>query len=69
MSRVSGDERAADGSVFNGYDYGLQVWVVGGIVKPCPHPARMRSERGPCCNAAKYAGHKVNTLAGHDERA
>ncbi len=64
MSRQSGDEYQA-GTVFNGYDYDLQVWVVRGIVQPCGHPARMRSERGPCCNQARYAGHQVATIPGH----
>ena len=30
MGRLSSDELAADGTILNGFDYHLQVWVIGG---------------------------------------
>ncbi len=39
------------------FNYDLQVWIVGPEhrVKPCGHPASMRTA-GPCCNANRWAG-------------
>ena len=31
MSRMSNDELAPDGTILNGYDYNVQVWVEDGI--------------------------------------
>jgi len=52
--RQSNDEYR-DGKLWNGYDYELQVWVMGGVVARCGHPAQMR-QTGPCCNADRYQG-------------
>ncbi len=52
MSRVSSDDYR-NGELMNGFDYDLQVWVVGGIIQDCGHPASMGPE---CCNARKYRG-------------
>lgn len=52
------------GNLVDGFDYDLQVWVVGGIVQPCSHPETTR----PCCNAAKYAGRAVVTIPGRGGR-
>lgn len=52
--RTSNDD-VRDGFTVNGYDYDLQVWVIGGIVQRCGHPAPV--ECG--CNAAKYAGQRI----------
>jgi len=68
MSRQSGDQLAADGSILNGFDYQLQVWVIDGRVDACSHPASMR-RAGPCCNQARYAGHLVATIPGHEVRS
>lgn len=68
MSRQSGDTMAPDGSVLNGYDYNLQLWVDDGIVLPCGHPPRMRRD-GPCCNADRWQGLAVSSLPGHERRA
>jgi hypothetical protein len=62
MRRTSGDE-FRNGTLWNGYDYGLQVWVRGGIVEDCQHPESM----GPgCCNGRFYAGQAVANISGHD---
>lgn len=60
--RQSGDQLAGDGSVADGYDYDLQVWVVGGVVASCTHPASM----GPrCCAQRIFAGQRVASIEGH----
>lgn len=56
----------ADGAVMNGFDYALQVWVVGGVVQNCEHPDRASRT---CCNASKYAGQCVKYVPGHQERS
>lgn len=66
MSRLSGDQLAVDGTILNGFDYRLQVWVKDGVVQPCAHPDSMRQ---PCCRAATYHGYKVATIAGHEVRS
>ena len=53
MTEADENQVDADGAVFNGFDYSLQVWVVGGVVQMCGHPDA--AARG-CCNASKYAG-------------
>jgi hypothetical protein len=56
MSRESGDELAAeDGTILNGYDYELQVWVVDGV---CIDVGAGR----------EYAGRKVSEVPGHEVR-
>lgn len=47
------------GRVWSGFDYDLQVWVVGGIVQNCGHPETMRLGGKPCCNAYRLAGQRV----------
>jgi hypothetical protein len=63
MTRQSSDELRL-GSVFNGFDYGIQVWVVDGRICGCAHPATMRSAGVPCCNAYRYAGQPIASVAG-----
>ena len=58
MTRLSGDE-IRHGRVWNGIDYELQVWVVDGIIQDCGHPATMRFQDRPCCNAYRLAGQKI----------
>ena len=67
MTRSSQDEYDATGYVQNGYDYALQVWVLGGIVQRCGHPERMR-QHGPCCDQARYAGQPVAGVFGAERR-
>ena len=55
MSRESTDEVAPDGSILNGFDYNLQVWVLAGI---CQDVGMGR----------KYAGQKVADVPGHETR-
>lgn len=57
MSRLSNDEYR-NGTLWNGFDYMAQAWVVNGIYQMCGHPASMR-RRGPCCPAARLAGQSV----------
>ena len=69
MSRLSSDELAADSTIFNGYDYHVQVWVLGGVVQPCGHPDSMQSDPSrPCCNAQVYHGYKINQVSNHEVR-
>ena len=35
------------------FDYGLQVWVIDGIIQNCGHPDDMRPG---CCNGDKFKG-------------
>jgi hypothetical protein len=58
--RTSKDEFALDGSVLNGFDYDLQVWVKDGIVQACGHP-----QKTDYCNACDYAGMKISSIKGH----
>jgi len=58
---------ATDGSIRNGYDYSLQVWVIDGIVVECGHPESMRQHRA-CCNGWKYHGMSVRSIPGHEIR-
>lgn len=70
MSRQSSDELAADGTILNGYDYHVQVWVLGGVVQPCGHPESMqRDPSNPCCNAYTYAGYKISQIFNHEVRS
>ena len=62
MTRLSGDE-LRDGSVWNGFDYALQVWVLDGVVQRCGHPMAMR-RGGPCCPAFRLAGRRIETIPG-----
>ena len=57
MSRESSDELAPDGTILNGYDYNLQVWVEAGVV--C---------RDVGLRADKYGGQKVASIPGHEVR-
>ena len=53
--RESGDRLSDDGSIFDGFDYRLQVWV----------------ERGVCCDVGagrRYAGQRVADVPGHEVR-
>ena len=40
-------------------DYELQVWVTDGTIQNCGHPATMRFQGRPCCNAYRLAGQKI----------
>ena len=55
MSRVSSDEIAEDGTILNGFDYALQVWVLNGV---CQDVGAGR----------EHAGKRVNTVQGHETR-
>ena len=56
MSRESADEIGKDGSVVNGFDYELQIWVQDGI---CLNVGAGR---------AMYAGRLVKDVPGHEVR-
>ena len=56
MSRESGDELAADGTILNGFDYALQVWVQDGICLSIGAGREM------------YAGRLVKDCPGHEVR-
>jgi hypothetical protein len=58
MTRLSGDE-IRHGRVWNGFDYELQVWVIDGTIQNCRHPATMRFQDRPCCNAYHLAGQNI----------
>ncbi|MBI2364170.1 MAG: hypothetical protein HYV01_04075 [Deltaproteobacteria bacterium] len=58
MTRLSGDE-IRHGRVWTGFDYDLQVWVVGGVIQCCGHPETMRLGGKPCCNAYRLAGQRI----------
>lgn len=60
--RTSENQYDADGAVLNGFDYRLQVWVVGGIVQNCGHPA----SSAVCCNARRYATRAVKYIEGRE---
>jgi len=55
MSRESSDELAPDGTILNGFDYALQVWVVDGV---CQDVGAGR----------QYAGRRVTDVSGHEVR-
>lgn len=59
-----GQQVDADGALLNGFDYSLQVWVIGGVVQNCGHV----SGAAPCCNARRYAGQCVKYIDGHEIR-
>lgn len=54
MSRESVNE-IIGGKVWNGFDYGLQVWVVEGEIQNCGH----REEMSCGCTARKLAGQMI----------
>jgi len=56
------------GRVWSGFDYDLQVWIVGGVVQKCVHPATMRLGGKPCCNAYRLAGQKILDLPNTNRR-
>ncbi len=56
MSRESSDELAEDGTILNGFDYSLQVWVLNGICQDVG------------LNSDKYEGQKVASIPGHEVR-
>ena len=68
MSRQSSDELAADGTILNGFDYNIQVWVIGGNVHRCEHPQSMRAQGELCCNAWRYQGMDIKAVPGHEVR-
>lgn len=55
MSRLSSDEIANDGTIYNGFDYNLQAWVINGIV----------TDVG---NAKQYVGWRIQDVPGHEVR-
>lgn len=59
--RASVNEIGEHGAIHNGYDYQIQVWVLGGIVQPCGHPA---VDCG--CNARRYAGQAIVAIPFHE---
>ncbi len=59
MSRVSRDDYDNDGDLRNGYDYELQVWVLGYKVQECGH---LSSDVPDCCSAARFAGQDIRIL-------
>jgi hypothetical protein len=63
--RMTNDKLASDGTILDGYDYSLQVWVRAGVVQDCGHPDSMRPG---CCNGGRYAGLRVKEVCGHEER-
>jgi len=63
MTRLSGDE-IRHGHVWTGFDYDLQVWVVGGVIQRCGHPETMRLGGKPCCNAFRLAGQRIVDFSG-----
>ena len=63
--RLSGDEIDKDGTVKNGFDYLLQVWVKGGIVQRCGHRDSYHEASG-FCNAGLYHGKRVRDVEGHE---
>lgn len=68
MSRQSSDELAPDGSILNGYDYNLQVWVRKGVVLQCYHPVPPPEQTTYCCNAARYVDKRVRDVLDHEVR-
>ena len=66
MTRLSGDERR-DGSVWNGFDDALQVWVVDGVAQSCGHPVAM-PRGGACGPALRLAGRRIETIPGAQRR-
>lgn len=56
MSRESSDELAEDGTILNGFDYAVQVWVQEGI---CLDVGLGR----------KWAGTAIREVPGHEVRA
>ena len=55
MSRMSRDELAPDGTILNGFDYNVQVWVEDGI---CLDVGLGR----------KHAGTPIADVPGHEVR-
>jgi hypothetical protein len=69
VSRLSTDELAADGTIRNGFDYNVQVWVQNGRVVDCGHPASMKSNPVyPCCPAHEFAGREITSVPEHEVR-
>lgn len=72
--RMSIDELTPHGTVHNGYDYQLNVWVRDGLILDCRHPQVEVGAPGElaggsrCCNARKLRGRRVDEIAGHDQR-
>lgn len=59
MTRQSSNEIDDRGRIKNGYDYGLQAWILDYVIQECGHPESM----GPdCCNQRKYAGVDVRYM-------
>jgi len=50
-SRESRDEYR-NGTLFNGYDYTNQAWVLNGMYVPCGHPSTMNCN----CYGTEHAG-------------
>ena len=56
MSRLSRDELAADGTIHNGYDYNIQVWVRNGIC----------TDVG---SGSQWVGTPIAAVPGHEDRS
>lgn len=68
MTRTSSDDIDEKGTVRNGYDYELQVWVNNYECMPCAHPLFMREKAGVCCSQMKYAGLDIRTIPGRSRK-
>jgi hypothetical protein len=55
MSRLSNDQRDANGNIINGYDYDHQAWVKDGKYVRCGHPESMDCG----CFGREHAGEPV----------
>ena len=62
MSRGSGDEIDDVGTIKNGFDYGLQVWVKDYIVQRCGHQICR-------CNANQYQGQDIRQAKEMERRS
>jgi hypothetical protein len=56
--RTSNNVLDKNQNVFNGFDYDLQTWVVGGIIQDCGHPKQMACG----CNGRKHEGQSVENV-------
>lgn len=66
--RQSNDQLADDGTILNGFDYNVQVWVSHGIVQGCNHPRRWRRTGFECCKAHQYSRYRIQDVPGHEIR-
>ena len=62
MSRQSNNDYDENGTLRNGFDYDLQVWVVDYLIPDCKHPREMKVNGSCCCQQDRLKGNDTRKM-------